>query len=150
MEPIDFHSMDKNTMEVNGYRQLFGYQHSSKYLLLCLTEERVNYDGIFQLNQVVPWWNPLTSIVWIKIQWKSMATVSCLVTNILQNILLLCLTEERVNYDGIFQLNQVVPWWNPLTSIVWKKYNGSQWVPSTVWWLTSFKISSFVQQKKEI
>ncbi len=26
---IDFHSMGgKNTMEVNGYRQLFGYQHS--------------------------------------------------------------------------------------------------------------------------
>ncbi len=27
---IDFHSIEKNTMEVNGYRQLFGYQHSSK------------------------------------------------------------------------------------------------------------------------
>jgi len=29
----------KNTMEVNGYRQLSGYQHSLKYLLLCSTEE---------------------------------------------------------------------------------------------------------------
>ncbi len=34
----DFHSMEKNTMEVNGYQQLFGYQHSSKYLLLCSAE----------------------------------------------------------------------------------------------------------------
>ncbi len=25
---IDFHSMEKNTMEVNGYRKLFGYQHT--------------------------------------------------------------------------------------------------------------------------
>ncbi len=30
---IDFHSMGKNTMEVNGYQQMFGYQHSSKYLV---------------------------------------------------------------------------------------------------------------------
>ncbi len=27
---IDLHSMGKNTMEVNGYQQLFGYQHSRK------------------------------------------------------------------------------------------------------------------------
>ncbi len=27
---IDFHSMEKYNMEVNGYRQLFGYQHSSE------------------------------------------------------------------------------------------------------------------------
>ncbi len=33
--PIDFHSMEKNIMEVNGYQQMFGYQHSPKYLLLC-------------------------------------------------------------------------------------------------------------------
>ncbi len=37
---IDFHGMEKNTMEVNGYRQLFAYQLSSKYLLLCSTAER--------------------------------------------------------------------------------------------------------------
>jgi len=38
----DFHSMEekKNTSEVNGFGQLFGYRHSSKYLLLCSTEER--------------------------------------------------------------------------------------------------------------
>ncbi len=30
-------------MEVNGYCQLVGYAHSSKYLLLCLTEERNSY-----------------------------------------------------------------------------------------------------------
>ncbi len=134
-------------MEVNGYRQLFGYQHSSKYLLLCLTEERVNYDGIFQLNQVVPWWNPLTSIVWKKYngsQWLPSA-----VWWLTSSKSSFVLTEERVNYDGIFQLNQVVPWWNPLTSIVWKKYNGSQWVPSTVWWLTFFKISSFMFNRRK-
>ncbi len=28
---IDFHSVEKNTVEVNDYRQLFGWQHSSKY-----------------------------------------------------------------------------------------------------------------------
>ncbi len=32
-----------HTMEVNGYHQLFGYQHSSKYLLLCSTEQRSSY-----------------------------------------------------------------------------------------------------------
>ncbi len=25
---IDFHRGKKNTMEINGYQQLFGYQHS--------------------------------------------------------------------------------------------------------------------------
>ncbi len=30
-------------MEVSGYRQLLGSQHSSKYLLLCSTEERNSY-----------------------------------------------------------------------------------------------------------
>ncbi len=51
---IDFYSIEKNTMEVNGYRQMFGYQHSSKYLLLCLREKRfgttwwcVNDDKMF-------------------------------------------------------------------------------------------------------
>ncbi len=33
----------KNTMEVNSYRQLFGYQHSSKYFILCSAEERNSY-----------------------------------------------------------------------------------------------------------
>ncbi len=37
---IDFHSSPApHTMEVNGYRQLFGYHNCSKYLLLCSTEE---------------------------------------------------------------------------------------------------------------
>ncbi len=30
----------KNTMEIDGYQQLFGYQHSSKYLLLCSTKNK--------------------------------------------------------------------------------------------------------------
>ncbi len=35
--PTDFHSRERNTMEVNGDYQLFDYQHSSKYLILCST-----------------------------------------------------------------------------------------------------------------
>ncbi len=31
------------TIEVNGYRLLFGYLHSSEYLTLCSTEERNSY-----------------------------------------------------------------------------------------------------------
>jgi len=42
--PIDFQMAEKkNTMEVNRDHQLFGYQHSSKYLLLCSAEERNSY-----------------------------------------------------------------------------------------------------------
>jgi len=37
-----------NTSEVNGFGQLFGYRHSSKYLLLCSTEER----NFFFLNRI--------------------------------------------------------------------------------------------------
>ncbi len=52
---IDLHNMEKNTMEVNGYRQLLGNQHSSKYLLQCSAERKsyrnnlrvVNDDSIF-------------------------------------------------------------------------------------------------------
>ncbi len=35
----DVHSIEKNTTEVNGDHQQFGYRHSSKYIL-CSTEER--------------------------------------------------------------------------------------------------------------
>ncbi len=28
--PVDFHSRERNTMEVNGYHQQFNYQSSSK------------------------------------------------------------------------------------------------------------------------
>ncbi len=38
-------------MEVNGYHQLFGHQHSSKYLLLCSTEETHTVSkGLFIQN----------------------------------------------------------------------------------------------------
>jgi len=40
MDPIDFHYILFPTMEVNGCRQLFDYQHYLKYLLMCSTEER--------------------------------------------------------------------------------------------------------------
>ena len=54
MDPIDFHSRKKNTMEVNGDQQLFNYQPSLKYLILCLAEERKiiqeNHTGLEQLE----------------------------------------------------------------------------------------------------
>ncbi len=37
---VAFYSVEKNTMEVNGYSQLSGNQHSSTYLLLCSTKEK--------------------------------------------------------------------------------------------------------------
>jgi len=37
--PIDFHSRNKNSMEINGLHQLFGYWYSSKYHP-CSAEER--------------------------------------------------------------------------------------------------------------
>ncbi len=37
--PTDSHSIVFHTMEVSGNQQLFCYQHTSKYLLLCSTEE---------------------------------------------------------------------------------------------------------------
>ncbi len=42
LAPIDFYSINFffHTMDVSGYSQLFGYQHSSEYLLLCSAEDR--------------------------------------------------------------------------------------------------------------
>jgi len=41
---IDFHSRKKkNTMKVNGAKQLFGFNRSSKYLPLCSAEVRNSY-----------------------------------------------------------------------------------------------------------
>ncbi len=39
MAPIDFHSIFVHNMEVNGDHQLFGFPYSSKYLVLCSTED---------------------------------------------------------------------------------------------------------------
>jgi len=41
--PNDIHSRKKKSMEFNGVQQMFGYRHSSKYLLLCSAEERNSY-----------------------------------------------------------------------------------------------------------
>ncbi len=46
---------------VNGYRQLFGYQHSSKYLLLCSTEERNSY-------RFGGWVNDTVFIFWVNME----------------------------------------------------------------------------------
>jgi len=66
MNPIDFHRY-KNTMEVNGIHQLFGYQHSSTYLFLVFSRSKrsrfettwgwVNDDRIF----ICMWTIPLTN-----------------------------------------------------------------------------------------
>ncbi len=40
----NLHSRKKNTMEINGYQQLFGTQHSLKYLL-CWTDEEFSFWG---------------------------------------------------------------------------------------------------------
>ncbi len=45
---IDFHCIEKSTLEVNGYRQLFGYQLPSKCLILCSTEE--THTGLEQVG----------------------------------------------------------------------------------------------------
>jgi len=37
-------------MEVNGVHQLFGYKHSSKYLLLCSTDKKETLTGLEQLE----------------------------------------------------------------------------------------------------
>ncbi len=39
-------------MEVNAYQQLFGYQHSLKYLILCSAEER-NSSCWLKFHEVV-------------------------------------------------------------------------------------------------
>jgi len=43
MSPIDLVFFFFHIMEVNGAHQLFGCPYSSKYLLLCLAEERNSY-----------------------------------------------------------------------------------------------------------
>ncbi len=40
MVAIDFHNIFFHTMEVDAYCQQFGYQHPSKYLILCSTDKR--------------------------------------------------------------------------------------------------------------
>ncbi len=40
---IDFHSRNKNTMEVNGAPELLCFPHSSEYLPLCSAEQRHSY-----------------------------------------------------------------------------------------------------------
>ncbi len=40
---IDFQGREEYIMEVDGCHQIFGYQHSSKYLLLCSTAKRNSY-----------------------------------------------------------------------------------------------------------
>ncbi len=45
---IDFHSVEKNTMEVNDYQQLFGWQHSSKYHFCIQIQNCNNMSKLWQ------------------------------------------------------------------------------------------------------
>lgn len=49
MEPTDFHSIGKNTMEANRNHQLFGYTHSSKYLYFIQQKKEI-HRGLKQLE----------------------------------------------------------------------------------------------------
>ncbi len=40
----------ETTMIVNGFQILFGYQHTSKYLLLCSAEEEKTHTGLEQME----------------------------------------------------------------------------------------------------
>jgi len=58
---IDFHSIFFPAMEVNGSHQLFDYQHSSKYLLLCSKEEeKKNSYRSYPFNGY--WWSSTGNI----------------------------------------------------------------------------------------
>ncbi len=52
---IDFHMMEKNTMEVNGYRQLFGYQCSANWIILHSVDEIKTPTG-WNKRRVSKWW----------------------------------------------------------------------------------------------
>ncbi len=54
-----------HTMEVNGYREMFGYLHSSKYLYFLVNRKIVIVVAELFHTQVVTW-SPLTSIEWKK------------------------------------------------------------------------------------
>ncbi len=49
---IDSHGIFHPTMEVNGYRQLSGSQHSSNFLLLCSTQETNSYRFVKALRWI--------------------------------------------------------------------------------------------------
>ncbi len=61
---IDFHSRNKNTMEVKSSPELLCFPHSSEYIPLCSAEQRhsyrfgntgwVNYDRIFIFGWAIP------------------------------------------------------------------------------------------------
>ncbi len=46
---IHFYSMENNYMEVNGYRQLFGYQHPSN-TLFCVKQNKETHTSFKQLE----------------------------------------------------------------------------------------------------
>ncbi len=70
MVAIGFHS--KNTMEVSGDQQMFGYTHSSKFIL-CSAEEKnwVNDDNFnFGVNYPFKWTIPLNASSCLNSIWR--------------------------------------------------------------------------------
>ncbi len=88
---IHLHSMEKNTMEVNGYQQLFGYQHSRKKEHL---NNLFNLTSFYTFLRDVFMWNTKDDILKnigkqttfdpIDFHWINHSDIS-----------LLCSTEER-------------------------------------------------------
>ncbi len=58
---IDFHNMKKNTMEVNGYLQIFGYQHSFKYLQRNMFNIRRKLIQVWNKCRVSKLWHLVVS-----------------------------------------------------------------------------------------
>jgi len=50
VDPIDFHSMEKSTMEVNGLHQLFGYLFCFSKYIICVQQKNEIHSGLEQLE----------------------------------------------------------------------------------------------------
>ncbi len=64
-------------MEVNGYRHLFGYQRSSKYIILCSAEERKSYSlgEVVNDDRIFGWIIPeYCNVILSTLQWIIMAS----------------------------------------------------------------------------
>ncbi len=59
-------------MKVNGYHQLFGYYHSSKYLLLCSAAQRNSY----RFETTWGWENDNNFLFWVNYPFKTTFLIS--------------------------------------------------------------------------
>ncbi len=65
------------------------------YMYIVLIYNANLFEIVYDPNS---WRYPLTSIVFPPILWKSMGTVNCLISQILQNICFQCSAEDRKSY----------------------------------------------------